>query len=187
MALVSASGDTFNGAYFYGAFGETNVEARGGGTTADSNPWRYAGGYDDAQEGDNYYHFGARYYAPTQGRWTQADPQQGSINDPATLMAYAYGNDDPTNQTDGSGRLSTGQKVGIGIAAAGLAMATVGFGVLAVGGIAAVAETFGVEAMFGTIGAGEVGSLDFLGTAGMITGGIFMGIGTAVGVTASLI
>lgn len=106
MALVSASGDTFNGAYFYGPYGETNVEARGGGTTAANNPWRYAGGYQDTLEGDNYYHFGARYYSPTQGRWTQPDPKPGSINNPATMLSYGYAGDDPVNESDASGRTS---------------------------------------------------------------------------------
>ena len=47
-------------------------------------------------------HFGARYYEPATGRWTQQDP----INQAADLRqanAYLYGGADPVNQSDPSG------------------------------------------------------------------------------------
>jgi RHS repeat-associated protein len=177
MALVSASGDTFNGAYFYGAYGETNAEARGGGATADNNPWRYVGGYQDTLEGDNYYHFGARYYSPNQGRWTQADPKPGSINDPASLLSYGYADDDPVNQTDISGQLST---AGTLILAGGIAFA------------AGLAIISGAGAIAGLISLATAGSTEIFGTvsvAGLTIGGAdAAGLGVAAsGLVTSLV
>ena len=48
--------------------------------------------------------FGARYYDPNTGRWTQIDPVGGSIANPATMNGYIYGGDSPTNNVDPSGK-----------------------------------------------------------------------------------
>ncbi len=42
-----------------------------------ANPWRFAGGYFDS--GTGLYKFGARYYDPTLGRWSQQDPLRGQL------------------------------------------------------------------------------------------------------------
>jgi RHS repeat-associated protein len=42
------------------------------GPTAAANPFRYAGGYFDADT--RLTKFGARYYDPNVGRWTHQDP-----------------------------------------------------------------------------------------------------------------
>ncbi len=60
---------------------------------------RFAAGELDAQ---GLYHFGARYYDPSSGRWTQRDP----LNQAADLRQanrYAYAGGDPINITDPSG------------------------------------------------------------------------------------
>jgi uncharacterized protein RhaS with RHS repeats len=44
------------------------------------------------------YHFGARYYDPAIGQWTQHDPSGQDAN------AYAYADGDPINRVDPSGR-----------------------------------------------------------------------------------
>jgi RHS repeat-associated protein len=63
------------------------------------NPWRYAGGALDAT---GLYHFGARYYDPAIGRWTQQDSVV-SLGDPANANRYAYAGDDPVNSVDPGG------------------------------------------------------------------------------------
>ncbi len=67
-----------------------------------ANPWRFASGYLDSSTG--LYKFGARYYDPTIGRWTQQDPLRGSLDNPTSLNRYVYANDDPVNFTDPSGK-----------------------------------------------------------------------------------
>lgn len=59
-----------------------------------ANPFRYVGGHHDTQTGLTK--FGARYYDPTAGRWTQPDP---SGLDPH----YTYAANSPTNFTDPTG------------------------------------------------------------------------------------
>lgn len=67
-----------------------------------ANPWRFAGGYLDTQTGLTK--FGTRYYDPSVGRWTQQDPEAGSIGDPATMNLYTYVGSNPVNFTDPTGR-----------------------------------------------------------------------------------
>jgi len=67
-----------------------------------ANPWQYASGYLDSTTG--LYHFGARYYDPTLGRWTQEDPIPGQLSNPDSLNPYLYVNDSPVNGTDPSGK-----------------------------------------------------------------------------------
>ncbi len=59
------------------------------------NPWRYAGGYYEAESG--LYLMGARYYAPTLGRFLQQDPLGSSGSQ------YAYAGSDPCNNSDPTG------------------------------------------------------------------------------------
>jgi RHS repeat-associated protein len=68
-----------------------------------ANPWRFAGGYYDS--GTGLYKFGARYYDPTLGRWSQQDPVRGQLTDPNSLNRYLYVGDDPVSLTDPSGML----------------------------------------------------------------------------------
>jgi len=58
------------------------------------NPWQYAGGYYEAESG--LYLLGARYYAPTLGRFLQQDPLGGDSQ-------YAYAGSDPCNNSDATG------------------------------------------------------------------------------------
>jgi RHS repeat-associated protein len=70
-----------------------------------ANPWRFAGGYFDS--GTGLYKFGARYYDPTLGRWSQQDPLSGKLTDPNSLNRYLYVSDDPVSLTDPSGQISS--------------------------------------------------------------------------------
>ncbi len=93
--------------------------------TLPPNPWRYAGGYLDPT---GLYHFGARYYEPTSGRWTQQDSVV-SLGNPADGNRYAYVGDDPVNYLDllGSKKSTTDYINACGAGAAGgLAVGLVG-------------------------------------------------------------
>ena len=61
------------------------------------NPWRYIGGFYDSFTGLTK--FGARYYDPGLGRFTQRDPSGKDF-------PYAYGGGDPVNQADPTGLLT---------------------------------------------------------------------------------
>jgi RHS repeat-associated protein len=95
IGLLSSSGGLAQ-TVRYGPYGE-NAQAEG----SASDPFLFKGGYH--LEGSNngagnihngLYHFGARYYEPTTGRWTQLDPQGAG---------YAYSGADPVNDGDPSG------------------------------------------------------------------------------------
>ncbi|MGQ0680519.1 MAG: RHS repeat-associated core domain-containing protein [Actinomycetota bacterium] len=90
VALTDASGNAVN-RYFYDPYGNYLV----GTTEAVANPWQYAGGFKDAFSG--YYKFGARYYDPVIGRWTQPDPSGQDAN------SYVYAGSNPANFVDPSG------------------------------------------------------------------------------------
>jgi len=96
VGVMDSSGNLVNG-YVYDPFGNLFEQNE---TVA--NPWQYASGYLDSTTG--LYHFGARYYDPTLGRWTQQDPVAGQLSNPDSLNPYLYVNDSPVNKTDTSGK-----------------------------------------------------------------------------------
>jgi RHS repeat-associated protein len=59
------------------------------------NPWRYASGYYDTATGLTK--FGARYYNPDLGRFTQRDPSGKDL-------PYTYASCNPVNNTDLTGQ-----------------------------------------------------------------------------------
>ena len=58
------------------------------------NPFRYVGSYYDSFPA--LYKFGARYYNPSDGRWTQLDPS-------GQEYGYVYAGNNPVNYIDPSG------------------------------------------------------------------------------------
>ena len=136
VGLTDAAGAVVN-RYHYDPYGNiTSASA-----TA-PNPWRFAGGWHDDETGLTK--FGARYYDPKIGRWTQQDPVAGSIADPGTLNRYAYVAGDPVNFVDPTGTISlksvvaTATAVVAGAAVAGAACAvSVGVGCAVAVGVAA--------------------------------------------------
>jgi RHS repeat-associated protein len=90
--LTDSSGAVVN-TYRYDPYGNSLGKTE---TATLPNPWQYAGGYYDVESG--LYLLGARYYAPTLGRFLQQDPL-GSGND----SQYAYAGSDPCNNSDPTG------------------------------------------------------------------------------------
>jgi RHS repeat-associated protein len=102
--------------YAYDPYGNST-----GGTGSLNQPWQYASGYlDGAGATSGLYKFGARYYDPTGTRWTQLDPQEGSLSDPISLNGYLYVNDDPINAVDQAGTfgISTSNEIVTSVGAA---------------------------------------------------------------------
>jgi RHS repeat-associated protein len=92
VAAISGDGLTVSDRYGYDPYGSTSYHS---GSVA--NPWGYAGGYTD-QTG--LIHFGARYYDPSTGRWTQADPLGSAESGP-----YVYAGANPIDNVDPTGLL----------------------------------------------------------------------------------
>jgi len=67
-----------------------------------ATPVLFAGGYLDSET--CLYKFGARYYDPAVGRWTQPDPAAPALSQPRSLDRYVYSGDDPVNISDPTGR-----------------------------------------------------------------------------------
>ena len=88
--------------YDYDAFGSV-----GGGSVQSGivNPWGYAGGYTDTTTG--LVKFGIRYYDTHIGRWTQATPIGGSLQEATKANPYVYADNNPINNVDRSGRDSS--------------------------------------------------------------------------------
>ena len=97
IALIDAAGAQ-RAAYTYDPYGGHHTATALNGALP-PNPWRYAGGHLDAT---GLYKYGARYYDPNIGRWTQQDTID-AIGDPANANRYAYVGDDPINSVDPSG------------------------------------------------------------------------------------
>ena len=71
------------------------------------NVYLFAGQQQDKASGLSYMR--ARYYDPSLGRFTAADPLRASANDSGLFQFYAYANDDPADRSDPSGEFSTGE------------------------------------------------------------------------------
>ncbi len=106
VALTDANGNESRRHTYRDPFGE-DVHS----TAGTYNPWRFAGEYYDSETG--LYKIGARYYAPTLGRWTQRDPIN-QMADPREANQYAYVGGDPVNLTDPTGLHGAWADGGIG-------------------------------------------------------------------------
>jgi RHS repeat-associated protein len=91
-----------------GPYGE-NVKSEG--TQTIPYHFGYKGGYrtpgGNKGEGNvtnGLYHFGARYYDPTTGRWTQQDPL-GHLGSTTQGNRFLFAGTDPINHGDPNGRL----------------------------------------------------------------------------------
>jgi RHS repeat-associated protein len=95
-ALTNSTGeitDTFT----YDAFG--NKVATSGSTP---NSYLYRGEQFDSDLG--LYYLRARYYNPLTGRFLSRDPEDGDIDEPASLHNYLYAEGDPVDLSDPTGK-----------------------------------------------------------------------------------
>jgi RHS repeat-associated protein len=100
VGLTDSTTGNDDNMYDYDPYGQMKAQQEG-----ETNNFKYVSGYFDTNT--NLYHFGARYYDPSLGRWTQQDPVAGSLGDLGSADRYAYANDDPVNKVDPSGKFST--------------------------------------------------------------------------------
>ena len=106
IALVSATGKVER-TLRYGPYGE-NTQTEG---TAPA-PFAYKAGYrmpggntGHGNQPNNLYRYGARYYDPTTGRWTQQDPL-GHLGSATQGDRFLFAGSDPINLSDPSGKCS---------------------------------------------------------------------------------
>jgi RHS repeat-associated protein len=151
VGMTDSSGNDVD-RYGYDPFGALAAETVQSGI---NNPWQFESGYYDSATGLTK--FGIRYYDPQFGRWTQATPVGGSLQEATKANPYVFADDDPINRVDPSGAVSgpciatliigVGGLIvaGLGLAAAilGLFTAETGIGV-AIAIIGAVRATIGV-------------------------------------------
>jgi RHS repeat-associated protein len=97
VGMTDSSGNDVN-RYGYDPFGNYAAQVTQSGL---SNPWGYAGGYFDGATG--LIKFGIRYYDPLFGRWIQATPIGGSLQEVTKANPYVYADDDPMNEVDPRG------------------------------------------------------------------------------------
>jgi RHS repeat-associated protein len=94
--LLTDSSGSVTDAYVYDAYGTLLSSS---GTT--TNSYLYTGEQYDKNLGE--YYLRARYYSPSQGRFTGRDPFEGMLSEPLSLNKYAYVHGNPINSTDPSG------------------------------------------------------------------------------------
>ncbi|MCC3766281.1 RHS repeat-associated core domain-containing protein [Streptomyces sp. UNOC14_S4] len=99
--------------YRYDGFG--NLTADKLTSNPPSNPFTYTGQYKEPTSSTLGYNLRARSYAPDQGRFLSRDPVSRSQSEPY-VADYAYADNQPTSQTDPSGRCPTCVSAGIGAA-----------------------------------------------------------------------
>jgi RHS repeat-associated protein len=131
--LLTDSNQTAAATYAYDSWGLATTAT---GTQAAVNPWTFAGGYNDTAS--NRIKFGARYYNPYRGRFTQPDPSGQEQN------RYAYVNCNPINATD---------PTGLGPAECLFNASAAVFSAFVVAGAGAAAVATGGLAIVGLIGA----------------------------------
>ncbi|MBT8161711.1 sugar-binding protein [Arthrobacter sp. GN70] len=127
--LLTDSTQTAAASYAYDSWGNTTAT----GAQAATNPWQYAGGYKDTT---GYTKFGARYYDPTTGRFTQPDPSGQEAN------RYAYVGCNPINATDPTGLDGWDCVIGWGLTVLGT-----GFLIAAAFTVPVATLTFGLTAV----------------------------------------
>lgn len=106
--------------YTFDPYGTPALTSSSGGTGVSENPYLYGGGLQDRATGNLKY--GARWYDPATGAWTQQDTRNTPL-DPANANRYQYAASDPVNHADPTGQFSIGnflQGVGAAIGAVGL-------------------------------------------------------------------
>ena len=134
--------------YSFDPYGVPVVTAGGTGSGIQQNPYLFKGGIQSRALG--WVHYGARWYNPTTGRFTQQDTLDTPLN-PANANRYAYAADDPINNSDPTGldqiddvlgSCATGALEGVGIGL-GLGVTETGVGALADAGFGCAVGALG--------------------------------------------
>lgn len=143
LHLVNSSGAAVD-SYHYTPYGTRITDAE-----TVTQPLGYLGGYTNT--GMGLIHFGARWYDPDNGVFTQVDPKPNNT-DPLADNQYRYASNDPINNSDVTGQFSVGEGLilgGAGLAAAG-GILTAGLGGLAfLAGASDLGSTIGIGGMIG--------------------------------------
>jgi RHS repeat-associated protein len=157
--LLTDSAQAKAATYAYDSWGLTTAST---GAQAATNPWTYAGGYNDTAS--NRIKFDARYYNPYRGRFTQVDPSGQEQN------RYAYVGCNPINATDPTGLMSVECFTGSVLTSAALGAGSNAVRGAIVGGIAG-SGAFGVGAVAG-IASGAASGFIFGGLWGAFEGAL---------------
>jgi RHS repeat-associated protein len=118
-------------AYSYDPYGTPTLTVDSGGNGTVQNPYTFKNGVQERTTG--WIRYGARWYDPSTGRFTQQDTLDAPL-DPHNANRYAYAADDPINLSDPTGLVCAYDvaAAGAGIVAAGLGIgATVATGTIA--------------------------------------------------------
>lgn len=130
-AALVTSGSYTAFATTYDPYGVPTLTKNSGGNGLDQNPYDFKQGLQDRSTG--WVKYGARWYDPIAGRWTQQDTLDAPL-DPRNANRYAFAANDPINNSDPLGLLEdrdndfiAGAICTLGFAGLGLLSAGVGW------------------------------------------------------------
>lgn len=132
--------------YSFDPYGTATLTANSGGSGVSENPYLYGGGLQDRATG--HLKFGARWYDPATGTWTQQDTRDTPL-DPGNANRYQYAAADPINNADSTGTNVFTLVLGYALFVAGV-----------VGAAACVGTVLCGLAVFGVVGGAVLWSVD---------------------------
>ncbi len=163
ISVLDQAGEVKN-EYDYDAFGNAITEKE-----TVSNPYRYAGYYQDSESG--LYYLQSRYYNPRTARFLTEDTASGKYTDPLSLNKYTYCHNQPVTGYDPDGHF-------LHIVAGAFIGAVVG------GAVSAYSQykSTGKVKLKKTVGAAVEGAV--VGGVGAATAGASLGVTVAAGAAA---
>ena len=163
ISVLDQAGEVKN-EYDYDAFGNAITEKE-----TVSNPYRYAGYYQDSESG--LYYLQSRYYNPRTARFLTEDTASGKYTDPLSLNKYTYRHNQPVTGYDPDGHF-------LHIVAGAFIGAVVG------GAVSAYSQykSTGKVKLKKTVGAAVEGAV--VGGVGAATVGASLGVTVAAGAAA---
>jgi RHS repeat-associated protein len=103
-AELGAGGSSILSALRYDPYGLVAPDGTWDSGGSFANPWRYQGRLDVSPDAANaLYDYGARYYAPASGVFTQLDSYAGQALDPRSMNRYLYAEANPATLIDPDG------------------------------------------------------------------------------------